>query len=71
MLPTVFTIELLLGETSWASFPSIDGVDPTTNAVGVVSQDSRSTLYNITTTRTRAERFVGCLTPLTQLEQVQ
>jgi hypothetical protein len=56
-LPIVFTIELPV-ETPRASFPPVHGDDSVTNAVDTVSQDSRSTSYNITKARARAEGFV-------------
>jgi hypothetical protein len=43
-----------------ASFPPIHSDVHTTNAVGVVSQGSHPTRYNITTARARAEGFVDC-----------
>jgi hypothetical protein len=65
-LPVVFTIELQT-ETLWTSFPPVHGGDHTTNSIGVVSQDSRLTRYNITTARARAEGFVGFLKSLNNL----
>jgi hypothetical protein len=65
MLLAVFIIELLV-ETPWALFPPVKCGGPTTTMVDVVSQDD-APLDIITTARTRAEVFVGCLTSLTQL----
>jgi hypothetical protein len=58
-LPVVFTIELPVG-TPRALFPLVHGGGHIINVVGVVSQDSRPTQYNITTARARVKRFMGC-----------
>jgi hypothetical protein len=56
MLPTIFTIELS-AETPRASFPLVHDDRHTTNAVGLLSQDSRPAPYNITMAHARAKGF--------------
>jgi hypothetical protein len=57
-LPTVFTIELP-AETLRASFLLVHGGGYDTNSVVTVSQDFRTTRYNITMARARAKGFCG------------